>query len=623
MKKYLMIGAAALLMGASFTSCSNDKDLYDPTGNAAKFLQDYQAAFISVFGQPAANQTWGFGAPAQARMTRGFSTNHNLWGDPDADGGIWNFQVPPALTERQKLRVKLYFQYNPWLTYEDPGLKDFFVQQVYKGGTSPIASQSLEVYPTGNNGTAIGGEQMDKLTVGTPAAGSELNYFDHVNDFNNGNYDGGNTVQVLNTGASTNNYGTESHPDQITLMLDSKSDCVGYWSSNGATGHNERCALAGADVIDAWAASDAAKNLGIDLGDAVDVDDWNRSFVGLDYDGVYGENIYKHGDFVNGNWDNNAIAYAKFSDAKQKDYLWDGEKVWSFSDYIAAKGEYFLDKEGNKIPYTINERNMFIGTNSDLNGQSDYITRKYVEAYGREDDVIDLTVIQGKIDEGCLPCDGKLYQWTKNIGGRDHVYSDWIVTLTPAKKQTNTPPPYKTTPDYRIIAEDLTVADAGNDFDFNDVVFDVFYHRTDATKAKIRLKAAGGTLPLEIRDANGVAYEVHDKYGVKVTEMVNTGAGPNKQDVEWEVTINKQDTAGDDGIKIFVNKGGNTPETLNFIELPAEVGHVAAKIKVDATYTWCRERIEIETIYTHFPKYVKNPENYAPNENKPKWWNVQ
>ena len=74
MKKYLMIGAAALLMGASFTSCSKDKDLYDPTANAAKFLQDYQAAFISVFGTPAANQTWGFGDPAQARMTRSMAT---------------------------------------------------------------------------------------------------------------------------------------------------------------------------------------------------------------------------------------------------------------------------------------------------------------------------------------------------------------------------------------------------------------------------------------------------------------------------------------------------------------------------------------------------------------------
>ena len=104
--------------------------------------------------------------------------------------------------------------------------------------------------------------------------------------------------------------------------------------------------------------------------------------------------------------------------------------------------------------------------------------------------------------------------------------------------------------------------------------------------------------------------------------MVNTGAGPNKNDkfYEFEVTINKNDRAGDDGLKIFVNKGGNNPEQLNFIELTAEVGHVAAKVKVDDTYVWCRERVDIETVYTNFPDYVKHPTNYAPTRGMSKWW---
>jgi hypothetical protein len=612
MKKYLMIGAAALMIGASFTSCSKEKDLYDPAGQAERFLQSYADAFIKIFGQPAATQDWGFGSQAQARMTRGYSTNHNLWGDPNADGGKWNWNVPPELTPEQKLRVKLYFQYNPWLTYQDPGLTNFFVQQVYKGGTSAIASQSAETYPTGNGGSVVGGLQMDQLSVGTPDAGTTANYYDHVQDFNYGDYNNGNTTTVLNTGESTNNWTdpTATHQDQITLMLDSKSDCVGYWGSNGSLGHNDRCALVSAAVIDAWAESAEAKALQIDLGAAV-VDGWNRSFVGLDYDGVYGAGIYKK--------DNNAIVYAKIADAKQKEYLWDGEKVWKFDDYIAENGEYFLDKEGNKVPYTINERNMFIGTNVDLSGgQNDYITRKYIEELKREDDVIDLTVIQSKIDEAALPCDGKLYQWTKNIGGRDHVYSDWIVTLTPATKQTGTPPPpYLDTPDYRIIAEDLTIADKGNDFDFNDVVFDVYYNQNDATKAKIKLQAAGGTLPLEIR-VGGQVFEVHNLFNVDVTQMVNTGAGPTVADANkpfFEVNITK---GGDDGIKLYVNKGGE--EQINFIELTAQKGHVAAKVKVDHTYQWCSERVDILKVYPNFDDYVEHPEKYAPNADKPTWW---
>jgi hypothetical protein len=592
MKKYLINGALALLAGAFLVCCAEKESDFVPL--AQQKAMDFEEVFKEIYGEIDPYQDWGFksgkieidpndssvvvevedvdGDIAYTRVapfggnnyllafnggTRGANTNHNLWGDPNADNGKWHYKVPPALTDRQKLRVKLYFQYNPWLTYEDPGYTDFFVQQVYKGGTSPIASQSLEVYPTGDNGSVVGGKQMDKLTVGTPGEGGEAtNYYNHVNDFNNGDYNGGKTVQVLNTGGNTNNAANESHPDQITLMLNSKTDCVGYWSSNGSTGHNERCALAGADVIDQWASSAAAQALGIDLGDAVYDENWDRSFVGLDYDGVYGTNIYKTGTMVNGSWDNNAIAYAKFSDARQKEYIWDGTRVWGFDEYIAAKGEYFLDKEGNKVPYTISDRNMFIGTNCDLSGQSAYMPKKYIPALGREDDVIDITVIQAKIDEGALPCDGKLYQWTKNIGGRDHVYSDWIVTLTNAGQTKLTDNTFVTYLDIwtqkesgRVFCEDLGRA-SREDLDYNDAVFDVtiwenYTYRkewwekysdgvrvdsglvanaqqipeTRTYYANVNLLAAGGTIPITVA---GQPVHVQFDPNAAVETMINT-----------------------------------------------------------------------------------------------------
>lgn len=102
MKKYLMMGAAALLMGASFTSCSKDKDLYDPQANAMKFLQDYQAAFISVFGQPDINQTWGFGDPAAtSRMTRSFEAP----ACPDIDAPYDEAWVATYLTTAQEPKI--------------------------------------------------------------------------------------------------------------------------------------------------------------------------------------------------------------------------------------------------------------------------------------------------------------------------------------------------------------------------------------------------------------------------------------------------------------------------------------------------------------------------------------
>lgn len=71
MKKYLMTGIAALAMCAGFTSCSHD--LSDPTQEdinqsiSLKVTDTYNRAFIDKFGQPAADQDWGFGTASSAR----------------------------------------------------------------------------------------------------------------------------------------------------------------------------------------------------------------------------------------------------------------------------------------------------------------------------------------------------------------------------------------------------------------------------------------------------------------------------------------------------------------------------------------------------------------------------
>ena len=58
MKKYLMTAVAALAFGGIITSCSHDEAL---TGNGKiSVLENYEDAFVSRFGTPAANQDWGF-----------------------------------------------------------------------------------------------------------------------------------------------------------------------------------------------------------------------------------------------------------------------------------------------------------------------------------------------------------------------------------------------------------------------------------------------------------------------------------------------------------------------------------------------------------------------------------
>jgi hypothetical protein len=151
-----------------------------------------------------------------------------------------------------------------------------------------------------------------------------------------------------------------------------------------------------------------------------------------------------------------------------------------------------------------------------------------------------------------------------------------------------------------VMAEDLTAEDPG-DLDFNDVVIDVI--RQSATQVKIRLQAAGGTLPLRINGDNN--WEVHLLFGVDTKCMVNTGTryhrarSPYSQaeyldpvertleiaNVKWgdmESGVNKsawsedQDTFAEQvrGIKLEVSYDeGNT-----WTELLAKRGHAASKV---------------------------------------------
>ena len=467
-----MIGAAALLMGASFTSCSKDKDLYDPTANAAKFLQDYQAAFVSVFGTPAANQTWGFGDPAQVRMTRVENTNANEWADPDkAYGGLL---VPPVLKPEQIAVVKKYFQTVKNPTYQDPKWTNYFIQQVYKGGDDPINTKegytgnasdgkpySSEKYIAADGHTEIvGSNNMDHL-----AAIFENGNVDHINNFNHGtcseNHD------VLDNGQHV---GGTKHTDRIMYMKESTTYSFGYYNSNGSLRHTEYTGLVSFQTIIDALGSEA---------NCLD-DGWNRSFMGFDFEQMVGDDIYaKNG------WGDNAD--------------------WAYFTYNNQQYHY-LNSNMNMYCGDLKEFN-------DLNG-------------------VDVAQL---LSDGYLPVQNSAdKKWVKVGGCADGYYSDWIVTLTEAKTKSE---PAK--PSLHVMAEDMSAKDAG-DFDFNDVVFDVFY--VDEHNVQIKLLAAGGTLPLRL--CQNDAWEVHKLFNVEEKCMVNTGTkyhiatAPYSQDTKPYVTLN-------------------------------------------------------------------------------------
>ena len=259
MKKLLIAGAAAMTLSLTFVSCSHEVGEYDASTD---LQQRYEDAFIELFGQPDPDQNWGFGPKTSIASARtrsnpgntypathtytdgGANTNANEWADPDKYYGGW--LVPDPLTPGQKERVKAYFQANPNLSYDDPHIRHFFVQQVYKGATD-AGSNSTEIV-TAADGSQYTSDNMNHLTVGQ----SNM----HINNFNAGTCS--ERSDIIKNGEKV---GGATQTDQIMLMVNiDDTSCFGYHdsgSSNEANSinHNDRAALVSAQTIDNWAAS--------------------------------------------------------------------------------------------------------------------------------------------------------------------------------------------------------------------------------------------------------------------------------------------------------------------------------------------------------------------------------
>ena len=557
MKKYLMTGIAALTMCFGFTSCSHDFDTLTQEEidqrKADEIVENYKKAFIAQFGQPAADQDWGFGTTA---MTRTENANANEWADPNkAYGGLL---VPPPLTKEQKDVVTKYFQITRNLGYEDPHWTNYFMQQVYKGHTSPRDGYSPEAYLAANGSTYLyASDYMDHL------AAIDGSFVDHINNFNHGDCSTNGTV--LDNGGNAND--GPFHSDKIMYMKESTTKSFGYYNSNGSIRRTEYTGLVSYKTIMNALGSEA---------DCLE-DGWNRSFMGFDFEQMVGPEIY----------------------AKELDYSagWSADIPGGFpvKDYI------WFEWKGQKYHMLVAEQNMYCGTPLDIS-----------DAQVQEDGFIDNLLAQGY-----LPVTGGANKkWVKVGGCADGYFSDWIVCLTEAKTSQTPPPPSDDVYSIRVIAEDLTFGkDLNTDFDFNDVVFDVCLK---ANETKIKLKAAGGTLPLIIgvanpqKDQEYLDYEVHNLWGEAVNVMINTHAEkkglPNASKPDYILTLNTTYTNARD-IPVYVKKSGT------WVELKAIQGEPASKIGVDTTFQWVNERTSLKGSYPRFADWVQGKLG-----KEVKWW---
>ena len=187
------------------------------------------------------------------------------------------------------------------------------------------------------------------------------------------------------------------------------------------------------------------------------------------------------------------------------------------------------------------------------------------------------------------------------VGNND--YTDWIVRLYKAKEKNVEEPNYT----IGVIGEDLTSAEEG-DFDFNDVVFNVALNVPG--KTYIKLRAAGGTLPLIIGIADPkdnedyTANEVHNLFGGYSTKtMINTGAsayGASADGVPEKEFVLNQEYSNAKFIPVYVKKNGQ------WVELTAAQGVPASKIGVSPDFRIVPEQVFIgsEGQYPLFTDWV-------------------
>ena len=548
MKKYLMTGIAAVAMCAAFTSCSHDVDPISQEQldqlEAEKVFQNYEKAFIATFGQPAANQDWGFGGSA---FTRTADPRGNMW----ASEG-WN--VPPVISKEQKDIVRRYFQQNTPLGYKDPEWSNFWIQQVYKGGSKTTdGSQTTEKYTIGNSSEVTGGDHMDHL-----CSKSESGVEDHVNDFNN---------------SDNNDW------EGRMLMVSSSTYSFGYINSNATAIHYDKAALVNWRVIAQWAVDNGLES---SVETSVLNDGWNRSYMGFDWEQALPDDCYRVNIQTTGGW-------TSPENYKEGVEYYNGFEVVSktYSTFEFEGQTYrFLSANSNQYAYDQNEP-----------------TYHGIKNITNDADLTD-ALIRDLLSKGYLPYSDTKKDWIKLSTGADGYYSDWIVTLTEATKGEN---PYPNATSLRVMAEDLSANEA-SDFDFNDVVLD-FVASADGKSATIYLQAAGGTLPLRINEND--AWEVHKLFGVATNVMVNTGAtakGLNGEENKPTVTVGT--VTGDysaekfcesvNKVKIEVQKNGR------WMELTAKKGEACCKFACVPAYEykWVPELENIDGYYT-FSDWVK------------------
>ena len=152
MKKYLLTAALAVVVSGAFVSCHDD-EIAPMTIDQKKLA--FEEAFVSYYGQPDPNHTWGFGTTEKS-LTRSVDVNGNMWvSRPEVTAEEAAAVYAWVNKPKTQIPSESYYETSPvhW--------KNFFVTQVW--GKNDNTNDDNAKYTDYNNGNVFGGEKMNHL----------------------------------------------------------------------------------------------------------------------------------------------------------------------------------------------------------------------------------------------------------------------------------------------------------------------------------------------------------------------------------------------------------------------------------------------------------------------------
>ena len=613
MKKFFTFSAALTIVAGTFTITSCSDHHIEQWSNAQFAQAKYEKAFIARFGQPAKDQTWGFGTVATKSFgfsTRAITSSYTFPDDASSDkflddvpegvekyvyGKLFSYidesfsgqsiQIQGTWVDDHTKPGTVYIKGNVDLTNGYFYVAANTTIYLVKGATLKLKADDAKNFQNGCNFYIADGAKI--VTDGDINPNS-------CNIYNHGTIEAANVLPngnslIYNRGTIKTGKVTLNNAETKLVNDGDLSASELYTAGSSKFQNNGTATISGKTTVNSngniWVNNGkyTTATYTYQAGSSEVVNNCSMTVTGEFYINL-GDNAGQNGFRMDGN----ASCVVGSFKAEGPFYIYMGAnalfKVEGTATLDAAKANYGI--YGPTSGYAVFQAKDIVKGKDNQGYEVTYGNNLYIVAdthfdqgYSGNYPYIDF---KGGCSENNIYTKGKLPSFSIESSKCNPGFKG---------KTPDPDPDPDPTPNIRVIAEDLTVDEKG-DFDFNDVVFDVILNYP-AGKTTIILQAAGGTLPLTVG-----GQEVHHEFGVDTNVMVNTKNNSVERNPAKFVLDIQYSNAND--IPVRVQKNGS------WLDLEAKRGRVPSKIGVKPTYNWCDEREDILDKYPDFGKWVKN-----------------